>query len=62
MVESLTCPNLGFGSGHKLGIVGLSPALGSALIEESAWDSLSLSLCTCPCLHVLSLSLSLSSK
>lgn len=31
MVESLTCPNLGFGSGHKLGIVGLSPALGSEL-------------------------------
>lgn len=35
---------LGFHSGPDLRVMGLSPALGSALTAESAWDSLTLSL------------------
>ena len=41
-VEHLT---LDFGSGHDLGVMGLSPVLGSMLSMEPAWDSLPLSLC-----------------
>ena len=44
MVQSVKCLTLDFGSGHDLTIVGLSPALGSALSMEPAWNSLSLSL------------------
>ena len=43
MVQSVKCLTLGFGSGHALTIVGLSPVSGSVLIVESASDSLSLS-------------------
>ena len=41
-VEHLT---LGFGSGHNLWVMRSTPALGSVLSTESAWDSLSLSFC-----------------
>ena len=44
---------LDFGSGHGLRVVGSSSALGSALSEESAWDSLSPS---APAARALSLS------
>ena len=55
LAEHLT---LGFGSGHNLWILKWSPLLGSALSEESAWDSLSLFLCSshlCMCMHTHSL-------
>ena len=50
---------LDFGSGHDLGVIGLSPALGSELGVESAWDSLSLSPSVpplCECTRLLALS------
>ena len=39
MAQSVEHPTLGFGSGHDLRVMGLSPALGSMLSGESAWDS-----------------------
>ena len=52
------CPTLDFGSGHDPRVVGSSPASGSALGAEPAWDSLSLFLCPSPAGgHDLSLSL-----
>ena len=51
-------PTLGFSSGHYLGFVGLSSALGSVLSAESAEDSLSLPPApptTCVRAHSLSL-------
>ena len=44
VAPSVKHPTLGFGSGHELVVVGLSPVLDSALSMESASDSLSLSL------------------
>jgi len=45
-------PTLGFGSGHDLRVVGLRPAWGSMLSEDSVWDSLSLFLCPTPPLKI----------
>ena len=42
MAQSVECLMLDFGSGHDPSIVGSSPASGSALSVEPAWDSLSL--------------------
>ena len=36
MAQSVESPTLGFGSGHDLRVVRLSPALGSMLSGESA--------------------------
>ena len=48
---------LGSVLGGDLGVVGSSPALGSMLSIELAWDSLTLFLCpTTPCTCALSLS------
>ena len=41
VAQSVECPTLGFGSGHDLRVVRLSPASGSALSGESVCDSLS---------------------
>ena len=43
MAESVKYPTLDFGSGLDLRVLGSSPAWGSRLRRESAWDSLSLS-------------------
>ena len=43
MGGTVKCPALGYNSGHDLGVLRSSPILGSRLIVESAWDSLSLS-------------------
>ena len=42
VAQSVKCPTLDFSSGHDLRVVGLSPASGSKLSGESAWDSLPL--------------------
>ena len=59
MAQSVGLPTLGFGSGHDLRVVELSPALSSVLSTESPPDSLSplpVSLpCLCMCVHALSL-------
>ena len=44
MAQSVKYPTLDFSSGHDLRVLGLSPTLGSALIEGSAQDSLPLPL------------------
>ena len=41
MAQSVGCLTLGFGSGHDLTVVRLSPGLGSELGMEPVWDSLS---------------------
>lgn len=45
---SVKCLMLDCGSGHDLRVVRSSPALGSTLGGQPAWDSLSLSLCPFP--------------
>ena len=54
MVQSVRCLTPDFSSGYALEVVRSSPALGSALSMEPAWDFLSVSTLAC----VLSLSLS----
>jgi len=44
VAQLVKCPTLDFGSGPDLGVMRSSPAWGSALIGESAGDSLSLHL------------------
>ena len=44
IAQSVKCGTVGFSSGHDLRVMRLSPACGSMLSTESAWDSLSLSL------------------
>lgn len=56
VAQSVESSTLDFGSGLDLKVMRMSPALGSTLGREPAWDSLS-SLCP-SCLHVLFLSLS----
>ena len=43
MAQSVKCPTPNFSSGHDLTVVRSSPALGSTLSMEAAYDSLSLS-------------------
>ena len=43
--QLVECLTFGFGSGHDLRVVRLSPTLGSTLRVESVWDSPPLSLC-----------------
>jgi len=58
VAQSFKHPTLGFGSGHDLEAVRSSPAWGSALSVESAWDSLPLSLTLPPAfMHTRFLSL-----
>ena len=48
VAQSIECPTLDFGSGYDLMVVGSSPALGSVLGMEPAWDYLSPSLSATP--------------
>lgn len=48
-------PTRGFSSGHDPRLMRWSPAWGSALCTESAWDSPAPSPCPCPCALTLSL-------
>lgn len=43
MAQSVERPTLDFDSGDDVGVLGLSPVLGSTFSLEFAWDSLSLS-------------------
>ena len=59
VVQSVGCLTLDFGSCHDLMVVRLSPASGSMLSVESAWDSLSLILLLMPSLSVSEINKSL---
>ena len=56
MAQLVKHPTLGFGSGHDLTVVVLSPVVSSVLNIEPAWDSLSYSLSlSLSLVHALSL-------
>ena len=48
MAQSVKRPTLDFGSGHDANVMGLSPAPGSVLTEQTLLEMLSLPLSLCP--------------
>ena len=52
VAQSVECLTLGFGLGHDLRVMGLSPESGSVLGGESAWHSVPLPLPPSPLINL----------